>query len=255
MSIKRDWFTWLLLLALAALTAGTAGAALPEAQAPDSPRLVFATAEVWPWGFQGPEGEPAGTLIQVTDRIAAVTALPLFNELRPHRRAIVELASGSADFAVLFESPANNAIAIPVETLLTVRVILAGRAGEDYPLSLEGLAGREVAYIRGTYYGEDFARNDRIIKVPVASLHQALEMLRLGRVDAIVASDQALYRTLNAQGLDDTDLRTDVVIARQKAYLYMSRKARHPELFEPVRQAVRQMRDAGELDAIFRLPQ
>lgn len=254
MSFKFVWFSRLLLFALAAATAPVATGSSSDEPDAERPQLIFATADVWPWGFRGPDDQPDGTLIRFTDRLAAIANLPLTNELRPHRRAIVELASGSVDFAVLFESPENNAIGIPVERLLTVRVIMAGRAGEDTPLSIEAMSGREVAFIRGTYYGEAFARNEQIIKVPVAGLDQALEMLKLGRVDAIVASDQALYQTLSAREIPLSQLRTDVVISEQNAHLYMSRKARYPELLEPVRQAMIQMRETGELDAIFRLP-
>lgn len=253
MSLKFLWLSRLLLLALAAATASFATGSSPDEPGAEDPRLIFATADVWPWGFPGPDGKPAGTLVRFTDRLAAIADLPLSNELRPHRRAIVELAAGSADFAVLFESPENNRIGIPVETLLTLRVIMAGRPGEDTPLSIDAMSGKEVAYIRGSYYGEAFAGNEDIIKVPVAGLDQALEMLKLGRVDAVVASDQALYRTLKARNIPRNELRTDVVIAEQRAHLYMSRKARFPELQEPVRQAMAQMRETGELDAIFRL--
>lgn len=255
MSLTRVLSMRLLLLALGMVATSMANGSSEASPDTESPHLLFVTAEVWPWGFQGPDDLPDGTLVRFTDQLAAIANVPLANQLRPHRRAIMELASGATDFAVLFESPENNLIGVPVETLLTVRVIMAGRAGEDIPLSIDSMAGREVAYIRGTYYGEAFARNQGIIKVPVDSLHQALEMLRLGRVDAIVVSDQALYRTLQTQGLDPAELRTDVVIAQQKANLYMSRKARFPELLEPVRRAVRQMRAEGKLDRIFRLPQ
>ncbi|MDX1635896.1 MAG: transporter substrate-binding domain-containing protein [Marinobacter sp.] len=231
-----------------------ADAAASEESVSSQQRLHFATAEVWPWGYLGADGEPAGTLVEFANRIAAIVNLPLMNELRPHRRAIAELASGTADFVVLFDSPTAEAAGIRVDKLLTMSIVIAGRADETYPLTLSGLAGREVAYIRGSYYGEAFARDENIIKVPVDALAQGLEMLRLRRVDAVVSSDQALYRTLEAQGLPASEFRQGLVVGEQSASLFMSRNARFPELLEPVRQAMGRMRKTGELDSIFRLP-
>lgn len=217
--------------------------------------LSFATADVWPWGYLAENGNPAGTLVEFAIRVAAVANLPLTNELRPHRRAVLELASGESDFVVLFESPAAKAAGVAVEAVLSVQILMAGRAGGRYPLTIEGLAGKTVGYIRGTYYGERFQHDKGIRKIPVNGLAQAVTMLQLGRIDALVSSDQAFYRTLRDLDLSVAGFRTDVVIAEQKACLYMSRKAKHPELYYPVQKAVREMRHTGELAEIFRLPQ
>lgn len=194
-------------------------------------------------------------LPRFTSRIAAIANVPVVNELRPHRRAITELKTGETDFVVLFQSPVTDAAGVRVANVVTVEILLAGMADSRYPLTIEGLAGRSIGYIRGTYYGEAFEHDQKIIKVPVNSLEQAIDMLKLGRLDAVVASDQAFYHTLRAMGLSVDELRSDTVINAQKAFLYMSRNARHPQLFRVIQRAALQMRENGELDEIFRLPE
>lgn len=216
---------------------------------------IFVTADVWPWGYTDDQGQPAGMLPRFTSRVAAVANVPVINELRPHRRAITELQSGETDFVVLFQSPVTDAAGVRVVNVVTVEILLAGMAGSEYPLTIEGLAGRSIGYIRGTYYGEAFEHDRNVNKVPVNSLEQAIDMLRLGRLDAVVASDQAYYHTLKAMKLSVDDFRSDTVINEQQAFLYMSRKAHNPQLFRVIQKAALQMRENGELDEIFRLPE
>lgn len=216
---------------------------------------LFVTPDVWPWGYSDEQGQPAGMLPRFASRVAAIANVPMVNELRPHRRAIAELESGETDFVVLFQSPVADAAGVHVVNLVTVEILLAGMAGSEYPLTIEALAGKSIGYIRGAYYVEAFEHDQEVIKVPVNNLHQAIHMLKLGRLDAVVASDQAFYHTLKAMELSVDEFRSDTIINAQNVLLYMSRKARNPVLFRAIQRAALQMRENGELDQIFRLPE
>jgi polar amino acid transport system substrate-binding protein len=216
--------------------------------------IIMSSAEVWPWGFYDAGGNPSGSLVRFADRLATIANRPLLNNLRPHARVLRELTNGDVDFVTLFESPKAEAGGLAVDTVATVKILMIGRAGDTYPLTLRQLRGEMVGYIRGTYYGEAFEQDERVQKVPVADLRQAVDMLRLGRIRALVASDYAFGHTISAMGLEAGEFRQDVAIAEQKGVLYMSRQARYPELFEPVKDALQQMRETGELAEIFRPP-
>ena len=245
----------LLLLALAGQFSHAENAAVSSSENRAQPTpLIFATPAVWPWGYEDDRGKPAGTLVRFAERLSAVSDYPLINTVLPHRRAIRVLETGEADFVPLYESPMAEAAGIPVEALATTRVLVVGRAGDDLPLNIEVLPGETVGYVGGTWYGEAFANNQEIRKIPVADLSQAVDMLLLGRIRALVTTDHVFYHTLEAMNEPLDQFRVGVAISKQKGILYMSRKARHPELFLPVREAIRQMRVTGELEEIFRLP-
>lgn len=216
---------------------------------------IFAIPAVWPWGYADQYGEPAGTLVNLAHRLVAIADVPVEYELRPHRRAVAEIVQGRADFVVLFESPAISSFAIDLGMVVKTEVLLTARADSAVDLSLSGLAGRPVAFVNGTYYGEDFQRADNIRKVPVRDVFQAIEMLRLGRVSAILCSDQALFHTLNALDLPQHDFRMTVYREGQEGHLYMSRKANYPELRDSLVEALEHLRQTGELEAIFSLPE
>lgn len=214
---------------------------------------IFVIPEVWPWGYEGRYGQPDGTLVAFAHRLVAVANLPITYELRPHRRAMSELLEGAADFVVLFESPALDEAAINLGTVVTTQVMLTALADSDFELSLDGLAGKPVAFVNGTYYGEVFEQAKTIQKFPVRDIFQAIEMLKLGRVSAILCSDQALYHTMRSLELSWNQFRTAVFRKGQRGILYMSKKARYPQLQEPIQEALKQLTQDGDLADIFQL--
>ncbi|WP_148863251.1 substrate-binding periplasmic protein [Marinobacter fonticola] len=216
---------------------------------------IFAIPAVWPWGYRDRHGEPAGSLVQLAHRLVAIADVPIDYELRPHRRAVAEIVQGRSDFVVLFENPAIDSAAFDLGVVVQTEVLLTARADSETELSMEGLAGQTVAFVSGTYYGEVFRQADKIEKVPVRDVFQALEMLKRGRVSAVLCSDQALYHTLKSLDLPYQNFRMNVFRKGQEGHLYMSRKAMHPELREPLADALEQLRQTGELESIFHLPE
>ena len=213
--------------------------------------VVFAIPDVWPWAYEDPTGMPRGSLVTVVQRLSELTGVPVESRLRPLRRALVELDSGEVNFSLLFQSPAMDGRAINVAQVMQINLMLAALAETDYPLALEALEGKRIGYIRGTYLGAAFERNSQVEKVPVAVISQAIEMLPLGRLSAILASDHAILRTLQAMGLDRDVLRYEKHVAGQPGVLYMSRVAPRPRIAEKFRQAILRLSESGELDRIF----
>ncbi|WP_162628825.1 substrate-binding periplasmic protein [Marinobacter bohaiensis] len=242
--------TALLRLAALALVLGSASVYATDADEP----AIFAIPEVWPWGYAGRYGSPEGSLVDLAHQLVTRADLPVKYELRPHRRAITELLRGEVDFVVLFESPRLADEAIDLGPVVTTRAIMTGLRSSDVVLTLEGLRGKPVAFVHGTYYGEAFARAQGIHKFAVRDIFQALEMLKLGRVSAILCSDQAIYHTLASLDLSPEDFRMRNFRAGQEGHLYMSRRALHPELEDEMRAALESLRQDGTLDSIFALP-
>lgn len=213
--------------------------------------MVFSIADVWPWAYEDDAGELQGGLVKVANRLSEITGIPVIPRLRPLRRAIVELRTGAANFSILFQNPDLDVEAINVSSVTQVNILLAAMARSEYPLTLDDLKGKRVAYIRGTYLGEAFERDTAVIKVPVTAISQAVELLSLGRVSAILASDHNIYRTLTSLKLEPDFLRYTEHVSGQEGTLYMSRVASRPEAARRFRAAIEQMLNDGELQQIF----
>jgi polar amino acid transport system substrate-binding protein len=223
---------------------------VPAATASDEV-VTFAIPDVWPWAYEDEKGVPRGSLVEIVTRLSELADVPVSFRLRPLRRALIELEAGAVNFSLLFESPVLDARAINVAQVLQINIMLAAPVNTDYPLTLEALEGQRIGYIRGTYLGEAFRKDIGVDKVPVAVITQAVEMLSLGRLSAILASDHAILRALNAMDLSPDVLRYRNHVPGQRGALYMSRKAPRPEVADKFRQAVATMKQNNELERIF----
>jgi ABC-type amino acid transport substrate-binding protein len=221
------------------------------ALASDEPAVVFAIPDVWPWAYEDRDGIPRGSLIQVTNRLSELTGVPIETRLRPLRRALIELNSGEVNFSLLFQSPAMDSRATNVAQVMKINIMLAASVDTDYPLTLETLKGRRIGYIRGTYLGDAFERDTDVEKVPVAVISQGIEMLDLGRLSAILASDHAIIRSLQSMGRSNDELRFRRHKLGQAGTLYMSRRAPRPAVAEKFRVAIATMTESNELNRIF----
>lgn len=212
---------------------------------------TFSIPEVWPWAYESENGQPRGSLIRLADRLSEISGVPVSTELRPLRRVILEITSGDAGFTFLFKSPELDKRAVPVAKVLNVNLLLLAAAETDYPLDLGSLAGERVAFISGTYLGEAFQSNADIDKVPVSSISQAMDLLLMGRIAAILASDHNILRTIELRGMSFSQFRYEQHVQSQPAMLYRSVTGSDPAHADAFARALEVMAESGELKDIF----
>jgi len=241
---------------LVALLIATAHASANDEVTPSdgitaSSPAAFAVPDVWPWAFQDDQGEMQGSLIELINRLSDLSGVPIRAQLLPLRRVILDVTRGRAEFAFLFQSPELDENTIPVDTVLQINLMLMATRDADFPLTLEGLAGKRVGYVRGTYLGESFKADEAVLKVPVYNIRQAIEMLMLERISAVLASDHNIAMTIDAYGFPAEEFRLQEHVKGQKARLYMSPDSGNPEHARLFKEALQHMRDNGELQRIF----
>lgn len=240
-----------LLLALLCVTAH-ADSSLAQGEGAQAGAVVtFAVPNVWPWGFEDDQGMMKGSLIDLIARVSELSGVPIRAQLLPLRRVIRDIRRGKADFAFLFQSPELDEEAIPLHTVLQLNLTLMALENTDYPLTLTSLAGKRVGYVRGTYLGEAFEADEAVMKVPVHDIRQATEMLLLGRIAAVLASDHNLAMTLDSYHFPKEAFRFESHVRGQKARLYMSLASDKDDQAQRLRAALQQMTEDGELQRIF----
>ncbi|WP_291831830.1 ABC transporter substrate-binding protein [Marinobacter sp.] len=212
---------------------------------------LFVVPDVWPWGFRDDQGELQGSVIELVNRLSDLSGVPVRVQLLPLRRVIMDVTRGRGQFAFLFQSPDLDESTIPVETVLQINLMLMAMRDTDFPLTLEDLAGKRVGYVRGTYLGESFKADDAVLKVPVYDIRQAIDMLMLGRISAVLASDHNIAMTIDAYDFPAEEFRLQEHVKGQKARLYMSPASGNPEHARLFKDALQYMRDNGELQRIF----
>jgi ABC-type amino acid transport substrate-binding protein len=244
-------FPAVLFMCLAWMPVGAATGDDPEHESDQPDVVTFALPDVRPWAYEDADGTQQGSLVTIVRRLSELTGVPVEVHIRPQRRALIELHSGDVNFSLLYQSPAQDNQAINVAHLVNVDLVLAAPADTRHTLTLEALEGKRVGYTRGTYLGEAFEQNAGVQKIPVAVISQSIEMLRLGRLSAMLASDHGIIRTLQSMGLQPDELRYARHVRGQAGVLYMSRRAQRPDVAEKFRKAILQMKQNNELDRIF----
>ncbi|WP_161785948.1 substrate-binding periplasmic protein [Halopseudomonas pelagia] len=214
-------------------------------------RIAFMTADVWPWGYLDAEGQPAGLLSEFAERLAHVAELPLDNRVLPHQRLLAEFKRGQGDYTVVFKNPDLDNLADSLGEVLSADILLVANPEFVGNLTLAALDGKRVGYISGTYYGEAFQQNDKLIKISVYSLDQAIEMLRINRLDAVISSDIVFHHSLISQGLQPNAFRYEIHTRGQTAHLYVSRQATNKHIAPRLQLALEKMHQAGKLRTLF----
>ncbi len=218
------------------------------------PIASFSTAEVPPWGYEGPSNQPAGLLSVLAERLSVIAGIRITNDLRPYPRTIDEIRSGKVDFAIMFAGTSSESIGIPLGVVTDMDIILTGRTDHPPIKSLDDMAGEFVGYIRGSLYGKEFENNSLIQKIPVQDMEQGLRMLAANRLAGMVGTDQALYHGLRNEQIDPLKVRPLLILGSAKAVLYFSRASNHKTFIKPFQEALQTMRESGELQNLFALP-
>lgn len=217
----------------------------------EADKLLFMTADVWPWGYLEKDGTPAGLISVLAEQLAREAELKLDNRVLPHQRLLSKFKEGEADFTVLFENPYLDGFADSLGVVLSADILLVTDNDYTGKLTLGALAGKRVGYISGTYYGEAFEHDTEVIKIPVYSLEQAIEMLHLDRLDALISSDVVFHHSLKALDLQPDVFRYEVHTRGQAAHLYVSKRASDQPIAPRIQAALASLEKSGELRRLF----
>ncbi|WP_373185144.1 substrate-binding periplasmic protein [Halopseudomonas sp.] len=213
---------------------------------------VFLIAEVWPWGYLDENNQPAGLITEFASRLSSRAGIEMHYRVLPHQRVLANFRGHDGDYTMLFQNPVVDSFAERVGLAQISDILLITPRDSRQKLTLAGLSGKRLGYIGGTYYGEAFSADRGIIKLPLSSLDQAIRMLELGRLDALITSDILLHHTLRQMQLDPQAFRSRVLTRGHVAYLYASRDNTTAIHLPAIQAALEEMRDSGELDSIFR---
>lgn len=257
--MRHPYFARLSLLFLCVLLSyakiSAAQSAAPEAP-PEQltrqtlPKIVMPA--VSPWGFFNAENLPAGLLIDFQAELLKRAQVNFDAELRPYPRVVHDLASGSADLGVMFKSELAEQAGVSLGHVVTMRIILIAQAGSQKKIHvLEDLIGLRVGFIRGSKYGRAFDEHPLIERIPVTNVDQGLRMLVTDRLDALVATEQALLYGMYTSGIPTDEFTVHLSLGAARADLYLSRYSKNAPWVDAVRQALKTMNEDGSSQKLF----
>lgn len=211
----------------------------------------FSTSNIKPWGFINQQGLAEGLLVTLAESLEKESGITIRNQIRPYPRVIHEIAKGSVDFAVMFESPQAAKIGISLGRVVDTHILLVGLPNTPTVDDINELRGRSIGYIRGSKYGGVFDNSQAFDKVSVGSMKQGINMLLKRRIYAMASADQTFYYALRELNIPRHQVTPIMVLNTTSADLYFSRASTQTHLIEPLRSALNALKEKGVLNSIF----
>ena len=233
------------------LLAVIAACTAPFARAVGQPRpLVADIIGIAPWGRRTHEGNVGGVYAEIFKRLGELSGYSFELRLTPIKRAVLDVSAGMGQATMMLERHDLNKGAIVICTVTSLEIEVWLPTGSQIR-SLDQLAGKKVATLRGPSYHEDFDASSLITKVQVAGAWQQLEMMRAGRVDGALGVRQNFLVALREMGQQGNSFADPIWLGSRRVLLWISPGLRDSDIAIKLGRALSQLRRSGEIDRML----
>lgn len=218
--------------------------------------LIMVT-EVWPPYRMKVEGAAGfrGIDIDITNALSKRLGIPIEIQARPWARALEMIKSGQADLitGVAYNEERAEFLDYLSPAYSAVRPVFYTRKGKGAGIgTYEDLYGLSIGYSLHSSYFARFDNDTRLKKVGLAKELQLLEVLSLGRLDAIVGTDPNLSYDISIHNYTDKMEQTAYRPSdKTDLYFALSRKSSHPLHRDDIEQAFQSLIDDGTITRIL----
>lgn len=235
---RRHW------LKLAA--AWGAGAAVARgARAAESP-LLADVIDILPWGRRGPDGTPEGVYADLLRAIGERSQCPMTLRVVPIQRSIQDVRLGVSQVTMMLDRQDMNEAGLTLGTVVRLPVQVWLPLGSPVR-TVDDLAGRTVAVLRGPTYHEGVQTDPRIRKYPVSSPRQQLDMLRIGRVDAALGVEQNFLVAARSLDLRPDAFAPPLQLGGREVKLWLARSLAQSPCRQRLVDALKSLHDDGTI--------
>lgn len=168
--------------------------------------------------------------------------------LAPYPRVMLGLKSGQFDLTITL--PDNDSTLIVGEKVWTIRLGVLSR--RDKPVSsYKQLSGLKVGIIRAARFEPKFDIDTSIHKIESVQHRNLLNMLEIGRIDAIASDLTILNGLIKKQGKLKNDYADQLIINELPLHVILSSKSSYVNLNEPINTIITEMIKEGEIENII----
>lgn len=211
--------------------------------------IRFVTIDTAPWAsFDPATRRPVGVFADLLDEISRRTGRRMVTALQPFARIPRELEAGRQDCAILVWNEAWGSFVTPGAAVSTHVIGVIAR--KDIRLkTYEDLHGLSVSMLRGLSLGTRFDADASIERQYDTDYAQGLNKLAHGRVDAVAGALPTISHLAKGMG-PAVQLGDQLVLSEMVLRLQCATSFPHPEIFERMNAAVRDMAADGTIERI-----
>lgn len=213
--------------ALLGLPLSARGAATP---------LTLAVIELMPWASTRADGTQSGILVDTARVLSGLSDIELKLRPLPYPRAAMMLQQRQVDLMVALQADRLDQVATRLAPISMEDIVVVGRPGLALH-ALSDLKGKIVGRLRNAEYASEFAASTEIRKYDTNSYRQSVQMLRIGRLDAVIFIRSALMYTLKSMQLDATAVGPPLLIGRTPLTMYATAACAATSASDAIREA------------------
>lgn len=189
-------------------------------------KLTAGLFKITPYAYKE-NNKIVGITPEIIEKLSLKSNLEIETILLPYKRMLHYLESGKIDFAIFFLSDYSQSFSTSILPLYNLDTIAIGRKG-FYISEYEDLYDISLVTARGVKY--NLKDKDKPLNIHyVKNYKDAILMLNIGRVDAIIAPQKILSHRLAELGMNIKDLGEPFLITRNTAWIQFSNKSNKQE--------------------------
>jgi len=212
--------------------------------------LQVRTIGVSPYGIVSPNSS-SGIYYDLAEMLADETGYKAEHYIYPYARIIHELKSGQTDVTIMFKYQELEEFVTYIAPLPSIKNVVVGLKGKSVH-SIDELQGKSIAYLRGAKFSQIIDNDSNIEKHYTKDFRKAVEMLAIGRVDAIIGPYEALLLAAKEVGFSTKSLGKPWVVSERVPWLQISKKSQHKASISRLLMTFKKILQRGELDILRR---
>jgi ABC-type amino acid transport substrate-binding protein len=205
-----------------------------------------------PHGYYDENGKVVGMDFEVLQQIEKYSGICMTKRLMPIARIWKSIKQGQHDGGLIFKSAARSHLVEYAAFIRNADIIVIPRKGLKVD-RYEQLYKKSIAKTRGTPINDRFDSDKKLNLVEVTSYGQLINMLKLGRIDAVTGSAAPLWYHLSR--FEDTDksigIDKEFVLGRREKWLQLSKKSASLDQIPRLQKAAELMVKNGDYDRIM----
>jgi len=208
------------------------------------------TIGILPYGIESNNGS-SGIYYDIANRLIELAGYNSHNFISPYVRIMLELKSGETDMTIMFKYKELEDFVNYIAPLPVLETVVIGLKGVTFA-SVKALEGKSLAYLRGAKFSDAIDRNPDIINIETIDFLQAMKLLLVKRVDAIIGPMDPILVAASRISPDKQVLGQPLIVDQRTPWIQISKKSSERLSAKRLKQSFDIMKNNGEFDAFRR---
>lgn len=213
--------------------------------------LEFHVIDNTPVGLKSVQKEGVGVHWEYLEALEKETGFCINKRILPNARIWQNLKLGKHDGGIMFKSDSHSNIVEYVALIRTVKTVVIPIIGIDIK-KYNDLYKLTIGKARGIPLSKKFDHDTDLNTIELNHYDQAIQMIKLGRVDAIAGCASVLINQLKMyDALDKVNYKNKLNLGEKEQWLQFSKKSKHLDKIPALKKAIDKLKIDGTLNMIM----